>query len=86
MSLCQYKDIAGTPGVFPHTHVGGVAILDLIGAIAMAVVASHVFNASLWLCIIIVLLIGVIAHWAFCVDTTFNRVLADVLSPMTGGV
>jgi len=75
MSLCQYKDSLGIPGEGIHTHVLGIAIIDLILTICFAYLLSNIYSISLFITLISLLLLGIILHKLFCVDTTINKII-----------
>lgn len=72
--LCKYKDIAGEPGKGIHSHrFMGMAAVDLILTILGAVIIAYAGNFSILFTIIILMIIGIFAHWLFCVDTAMIR-------------
>ena len=87
--LCKYKDLAGKPGEGVHAWrlggtrgtregVAGVDLLVTAGAaflISRAMLNNSPPLASFLIVFIILLLVGVASHAAFCVDTTINRAL-----------
>lgn len=75
MGLCAYRNGLGKPGEGVHFHVFGIAILDLLGALAAAWALSRAFSQPFWAWALGVLLTGVAAHRAFCVRTTVDRLL-----------
>lgn len=72
---CIYKDSLGIPGQGFHTHILGVAILDVIGSILIAELLSYVFNWNIYLTMIAVFLTGIVLHRIFCVRTTLDKIL-----------
>ena len=76
MSLCQYKDILGVPGVGFHNHFGmGFAVLDLLGTILIAYFISNKYNFSFNHTFIALMMVAIFLHKLFCVDTTLNKIL-----------
>lgn len=80
MDLCQYKHSLGVPGEGAHARrIGAFAANDLIGTVAAAAVISVISNWSFIIILIILLLIGTILHWAFCVPTAGMLMINDFL-------
>ncbi len=75
MRLCQYKNIAGIPGQGFHTHYGGLALLDVLATILLALFAAKLTNISPVVAVICAFVLGIFAHWLFCVDTELNKFL-----------
>ena len=72
---CIYKDSLGIPGQGFHTHILGVAILDVIGSNLIAELLAYVFNWNIYLTMIAVFLTGIVLHRIFCVRTTLDKIL-----------
>jgi hypothetical protein len=91
----KYRDIFGRPGMGVHSYrVFGIAVVDFAMTIAFAVFIWWLFfykqsiaeNATmfykyslLWVCLFFILL-GVVAHRLFCVNTTINKLIFGVVS------
>lgn len=76
MSLCQYKNIFGEPGKGIHScRILGVAAVDLLGAIIIALGIAYLFHWNFWLVLAITFLIGILCHRLFCVRTTVDKML-----------
>lgn len=74
--LCEYRDAAGRPGEGVHRfRIGGVAAVDLGLTLLAAWVVSRVFRVALWKAVLGLLLLGVVVHRVFCVNTALNRKL-----------
>jgi|688.fasta_scaffold1010800_1 hypothetical protein len=73
MSLCKYRDVLGKPKQGFHKHFLGVAIGDLVGTILVCVLIWKIFHVNFWLVLLIALLLGIILHRIFCVNTTINK-------------
>lgn len=71
----KYRDALGKPGVGVHTHLFGVAVFDLLLTVGGAWWVSARYDVSFFVTLLILLIIGIIAHEAFCVDTALNRAL-----------
>jgi hypothetical protein len=76
--LCKYRDIAGIPGQGVHsTRFIGVAAFDLFGTIIIAFAVARYMNWDPVTTIILALILGEIAHLAFCVDTPITRAIKN---------
>lgn len=76
MDLCQYKDIFGKPKEGLHKYrIMNIAMIDLLFTAVAAYLLSHVFSSSFLLVFIILIIMGIVMHKLFCVDTTINNVL-----------
>lgn len=78
--LCKYANIAGEPGKGIHaTRFLGVAIYDVIGTIVGAIIISLIFRWHIFYTILAAFLLGIIAHYIFCVKTALNVKIAEAL-------
>lgn len=76
MSLCKYKDIFGKPGEGVHKYrIMDVAIVDLIMTIVFSYFIARYFGYDFKKTLASVMVIGIIAHKLFCVDTTINKMI-----------
>lgn len=75
MNLCQYRDIAGKPGEGFHRHFLGIAVGDVLGTVLIVFLIHKIFSTNFWLLLAITMLIAVLVHRLFCVDTTVNKIL-----------
>ena len=73
MKLCplsKYKDIFGAPGTGPHRfRFMGVALVDFVLTILLAMFITWAFKVPLDLSIIFMLVISLVIHLAFGVET-----------------
>ena len=75
---CKYSDMFGRPAEGVHRHrIGGLAAVDLIATAGAAVLftlfALGQKDIVIGLLVFLILIIlGILAHEAFCVDTRFN--------------
>ena len=73
MTLCplsQYKDIFGKPGTGPHRfRFMGVALVDFAATILFAMFITWAFKVPLDLSIIFMLVISLVIHLVFGVET-----------------
>jgi hypothetical protein len=82
--LCRYRDELGSPGQGFHRRVGGVAIADVLGTVAIAAGAAAAYRyrggkiryeyAAL-VAFVILMVAAVALHRAFCVDTALTVAL-----------
>lgn len=73
---CEYKDIFGRPGEGVHSvRIGGLALVDLGLTVTAAWAVGKFARIPFWLALAALLCLGVVAHWAFCVDTALNKML-----------
>jgi hypothetical protein len=76
MSLCKYKNIFGEPNKGVHSiRIFGFAFVDVILTIIIAMITGYLFNVSLIESLVFWFLLGIFAHWLFCVNTTLNTFL-----------
>ena len=74
--LCQYKNIFGEPKKGIHAYrIFNIAIVDLLLTIFIAYLFSIYFDWSFIIVLIIILIIGIIMHKLFCVETTINKIV-----------
>jgi len=74
--LCKYKDILGKPKEGLHKYrFFGIAVVDVILTIIVALLISYFFKLSFWITLIILFILGIILHRLFCVRTTIDKVL-----------
>jgi hypothetical protein len=74
--LCKYKDSLGVPGKGIHKYrVFNIAIVDVLLTIILAGIIAYIFKSNFWLTLIIVFLLGIIAHHIFCVKTTIDKAI-----------
>jgi len=73
--LCKYSNIAGIPGKGFHSHVFGIAIMDVLGTILGAWIISKWFSLPLGYTILGMFILGIVVHKLFCVKTTLNTLL-----------
>ena len=75
MSSCFYKDMLGVPGKGVHTHVYGIAIIDVVMTIVGAVLLTFLFKWNFIVCLVVLFLLGILLHRVFCVRTTIDKLL-----------
>jgi hypothetical protein len=78
MNLCKYKNMLGEPNKGIHSYrLFGVAIADVIMTIIVAYLLSISFNIKFRYTVIILFILGIILHRAFCVKTTVDKILFE---------
>ena len=80
MSLCRFRDALGRPREGVHSiRLFDVAVVDVVLTLLVGwLVARWFFGGGVRAtaaCCALLFALGVIAHWAFCVDTRINRVV-----------
>jgi uncharacterized membrane protein YcaP (DUF421 family) len=72
----KYSDIFGKPNIGFHSYrIFDIAIYDVLGTIIISGLISYWFNFNFFLILFILLLLGIILHRLFCVDTTINKLI-----------
>jgi hypothetical protein len=72
--LCKYKDALGIPGKGIHSYkIFGIAIADVVMTIIVAFFISWITKFNFKYTLIILFLLGIILHRAFCVRTTVDK-------------
>ena len=76
MSLCQYQNIFGEVGKGVHSiRIFNFAVVDLALTAVAAYFLARWRNWNILATFGGLMLVGVIAHWLFCVDTRLNTLL-----------
>ena len=77
MSLCQYQNIFGLPGVGFHNHFGmGFAVLDLAATVGIAYLITRKTQYKSFPKVFGGLMVTAITlHKVLCVDTVLNNFL-----------
>ena len=79
IEFCKYKNILGEPNKGFHSiRVFDFAVLDIIGTLLIAYLIAKRFKINFYKVAFILFGIGVFMHWLFCVETKFNRFLANL--------
>jgi hypothetical protein len=72
----QYKDIFGKPGEGLHAvRVCDIAVVDVLFTILASMLLSKPFNIQVLHMFIILILLGIVMHAIFQVDTTINKLI-----------
>ncbi len=75
MSLCKYRNAFGEPGKGVHFHVLGIAIFDLAGTFIISFILHKIFHWNLWVVFLSAMILAIILHRLFCVNTTINKLI-----------
>lgn len=77
--LCDYKDIFGKPGEGIHKYrVFDIAIVDTLFVIIVAVLIAAYSGIPLFIVMIVLFLLGIVVHAAFCVETGLAKKLKQI--------
>ena len=72
--LCEYKHIFGKEGEGVHSfRLFNIAIVDLVGTLVAAWAAAVYFKVHFLYTAVGFLVLGIVAHRIFCVNTTINK-------------
>lgn len=76
MGSCKYRHIFGKEGEGVHKpRLLGVAAVDLVATILAAGIISYFSKTNFFLIFIALMLIAIVAHRLFCVNTALNVAL-----------
>lgn len=76
MSLCKYKHIFGQENTGIHSiKLFNIAIVDFIFTVLGAVLIAWYFKWNVLIVFAILMILGIIAHRLFCVNTTINKMI-----------
>ena len=80
MDFCQYKDLFGEPNQGLHSYrIFDIAVVDVLSTIFGAFLISWVISQSFILIFIVLIILSVVLHRSFCVDTRVDRFLKNNL-------
>lgn len=73
--VCKYADIFGKPRESVHSiRLFDLAIVDVLATFLVALLC-YFLGWNLWITFLILIIIGVIAHRLFCVNTKMNTMI-----------
>ena len=76
MSLCQYSNVLGEPGVgFHKARLGKFALWDTVGTFVIAFLISMLLDTSYLKTTAALFIISIFLHWLFCVKTYSGELL-----------
>ena len=74
--LCKYSNIFGEPNTGSHRYrIFNIAIVDVGATIIVAYMISKYFKYDFKKVLVILFLLGIVAHRLFCVRTTVDKLL-----------
>lgn len=72
----KFSEIFGRPNEGAHSYrFMNLAVVDVLGTIIGAFIIAKVFNLNFFLTLLILLILGIILHRLFCVNTTINKLI-----------
>ena len=78
LGLCKYRNALGEPNKGLHQYrLGGFAVADILLTAGLALIGSRAFNCSFVLVFLILIVVAVGLHEAFCVNTRLNALIFD---------
>lgn len=76
LGLCRYKDIFGRPKEGAHAYrIFDIAVVDVAATVVVAFIIARVFDFVFWKSLVVLFIIGIISHRAFCVRTTVDKLI-----------
>lgn len=76
MSLCKYKNIFGEENTGAHSfRIFNIAVIDVVLTVIAAYFISKSSNTNFLTVFLILIILGIILHRIFCVNTTINKVI-----------
>jgi fatty acid desaturase len=72
--LCQYRHIFGKEKEGIHSYrIMDIAIMDVLFTFIGALVIAYWFKLNIILVFIVLIILGTIIHYIFCVETTITK-------------
>ena len=83
-SLCKYKNILGKPNEGIHSiRIANIAVVDVVMTVIGAFIIHRIINRylpySFFFILFILFLLGIILHYIFCVPTTINKIINQLI-------
>lgn len=79
---CKYQNILGKPNEGPHKYrIFGLAAVDLGLTVAVVILITLAFHLNFFAVFIFAMLLAVVVHRYFCVNTTINKAIFGVVGP-----
>jgi uncharacterized membrane protein YcaP (DUF421 family) len=76
----EYSDIFGKPKTGFHAfRIFDIAVNDLLGTILLSGVISYTFKFNFLIVLFIMIILGIILHRLFCVNTTIDKLLFGII-------
>lgn len=80
--LCKYKDILGKPNEGIHSvRVGGLAAFDVFATMFLSLAIYGYTKINPIYILIVLLIVGELLHYMFCVDTPIIRYFTNMWKP-----
>lgn len=74
--LCRYRNALGEPGKGIHApRLGGLAVADILLTTGLALLASKALHMSFIVVFLILVIVAIGLHEAFCVNTRLNALI-----------
>lgn len=74
--FCQYRHVLGVEGQGLHSvRILNVAVVDLLGTLFFGALISYYFKTNVYLTFLVLIVLGIILHRLFCVNTTLNTMI-----------
>ena len=81
MYFCEYKNIFGEVNKGIHSfRILNIAIVDLFLTILLAYIISKYTRYNFFIIFSGLILLGIILHRIFCVNTTINKLIFGIVS------
>jgi hypothetical protein len=75
IDLCLYKDLFGRPREGAHAYrIFDIAVVDVAATVVVAYVIARIFGVVFWKSLVVLFIVGILSHRAFCVRTTVDKV------------
>jgi hypothetical protein len=75
-SLSEFSDILGKPNEGIHSYrIFNLAIVDIIATIVGSSIISYLFKINFLNTLLFLVILAIILHRIFCVDTTINKLI-----------
>jgi hypothetical protein len=74
MDLCKYRDIFGKVGTGVHSiRIFNIAVVDTLLTLLLAYIINSYLKSNLLLIFFLLLVLSILIHRAFCVETTLTK-------------
>jgi hypothetical protein len=71
--LCKYKNIFGQINTGTHSYrLFNIAIVDTGLTILLSIILSYAFDSSILIIFLILMIVAILLHKLFCVETTIT--------------
>lgn len=74
--LCDYRHIFGVEGQGAHSiRILNIAVVDLLATLLVGALIAYYFKFNLYLTWLVLLIVGILVHRLFCVNSTINMLI-----------